>query len=196
MDKIEEVAKNLIKKLEDPDSLPAPFPLQWLGKRSAIPFLHTLPLRSILTPWNITLSAQATYGGLPEPQYRGLTYFYPDNSIEIEMYARSVNTWIHELMHVAATKNGRDPGAKSIDSYGIDHLWIRDETIAEFGAAIALTCLNMEEHVDIGRCFHYVRCHLAHLPYPRTVATKCKSNLPLVCSDVETLLRTAGVETC
>ena len=102
-------------------------------------WIDSLPVIEVAKEWNLNVN---TYNG-EESNAAG---YYTSNGA-IALGVRNLSTWAHELIHAADHKlNGLKAGQQ-----------LDQEVVAEFGGAVLLKSLGMDNNADLGGAYKYVQ---------------------------------------
>ncbi len=103
---------------------------------------HNLPLREVAEAWGLSVTTFSGAGA----RYHG----YYRHGQAIALGVKNLSTWAHELIHAADDRvQGGLKGGQDLDQ----------EVIAEFGGAVLLEILGMDQESDRGGCWEYVNAY-------------------------------------
>lgn len=136
-------------------------------------WLGALPFREVAESWGLRVSA---FSGA-NARYLG----YYKHGTAIAIGTKNLSTWAHELVHAADDRNGQlsKRGGQQLDN----------ETVAEFGGAILLSILGLNEAADWGGCWEYLKGYAER--EKKEVFKTCLNFLNRTCEAVSLIMETA-----
>lgn len=153
--------------IEDTEGEPVP-----AGDPKYAEWVQQLPLVEVAKSWGIHVNTYSHREGGPLGYYQATS----SGSQAIMLADERVTTWLHELVHAAEGKLGvLKEGAK----------WQR-ETVAEFGSAILMELLGIEDQPDLGGAYKYIASHAQQTNVP--VVRACFQVLERTCNAVQLIL--------
>lgn len=136
-------------------------------------WIKSLPLLAVAESWGLAVTTYNGEGG------RCLGKYSPASHV-IALGVENLSTWAHELIHAADDRCGNLTltGSRALD-----------ETVAEMGGAVLLSCLGLEDDSDLGGAFAYIESWAGKAG--RSVESACISTLNRICSAVALVLEEA-----